>query len=120
MNDKEEELLLALEAQSRGLVSEFNAVLDENPLLKRAINDDTNIITYLDQMNRYLAHLKKNRTIEQKKEAFTAIIRNNFDNWGVLEDDADTRRELIAGILYDLEKAGYQFLLMKPTTVEAS
>ena len=114
MTDTEKGLLMALESDAKALISDLNHVFVQNPIIYSAIQENTDIVHRMVMIESKLVRLTDERKVQTDKDSVSDIILDNFDNYGILDadDGADNelRRDLIASILYDLEKVGFAFV----------
>lgn len=119
MSDTEKGLLMALESDAKAMVRELENVLICNPLIYVSMQENTEIIHRMVMIKAKLSKLETERQVQTDKDSISDIIQDNFDNYGILdsddEEDNSTRRDLIASILYDLEKVGFAFVRVKRT-----
>jgi hypothetical protein len=119
VSDTEKGLLMALESDAKAMVRELENVLICNPLIYVSMQENTEIIHRMVMIKAKLSKLETERQVQTDKDSISDIIQDNFDNYGILdsddEEDNSTRRDLIASILYDLEKVGFAFVRVKRT-----
>ena len=105
---------MALESDAKALISDLNHVFVQNPIIYSAIQENTDIVHRMVMIESKLVRLTDERKVQTDKDSVSDIILDNFDNYGILDadDGADNelRRDLIASILYDLEKVGFAFV----------
>jgi hypothetical protein len=113
MKDREKDILLALETDAKTLVNDLQRLFAQNPLIFSAVQDDTDIVHRIVMIEAKLANLEAERKVISEKDRVAEIIHSNLDSLGILDaddsEDINTRRELIASILYDMEKYGLVF-----------
>ncbi len=114
MNDTEKGLLMALESDAKALIQQLHDVFVQNPIIYSAIQENTDIVHRMVMIESKLVRLTDERKVQTDKDSVSDIIKDNFDNYGILDADDDTdnelRHDLIASILYDLEKVGFAFV----------